>query len=240
MRGARYDRIVAGVDASENPSVLIEEVRALRLRVAQLEAEAADFRSRAAGQGEEVFRLMADAAPLMIWTAGPDAGRTYCNKLWLAFRGRTLEQEIGRGWAEGIHPEDRERCMQAYMRAAECRREFRMEYRLQHAGGEYRWIADTGVPRCDRDGAFAGFVGSAVDIHAHRAEPSAAAVPLTAREKQVLVLIAEGRTTKETAALLGISYKTADSHRSKIMEKLDVHETASLVRYAIRHNLVRA
>lgn len=231
--------VVEGVDANGSLSIPIEEARALRLRIAQLEAEATDLRSRASRQGEEIFRLMADAAPVMIWTSDPGGERTYCNKLWLAFRGRTLEQELGRGWMEGIHPEDRERCVQAYLRAAECRREFRIEYRLERAGGEYRWVSDAGMPRCERDGAFAGLVGSTVDIHEQRADPAAAAVPLTAREKQVLVLIAEGNTTKETAALLGISYKTADSHRSKIMEKLGVHETASLVRYAIRHNLVR-
>jgi len=64
--------------------------------------------------------------------------------------------------------------------------------------------------------------------------------PLTARERQVLQLIAEGKTTKETAAVLDISFKTADSHRSRIMQKLDIHETASLVRYAIRHGLTQA
>ncbi len=63
---------------------------------------------------------------------------------------------------------------------------------------------------------------------------------LTERERQVLVLIAAGKSTKEAAAQLGISYKTADSHRSRILEKLGVHETASMVRYAIRAGLIEA
>ena len=63
---------------------------------------------------------------------------------------------------------------------------------------------------------------------------------LTERERQVLVLIAGGKSTKEAAAHLGISYKTADSHRSRILEKLGVHETASMVRYAIRAGLIEA
>jgi len=63
--------------------------------------------------------------------------------------------------------------------------------------------------------------------------------PLTARELQVLQLVAEGKTTKEVAALLGVSFKTAESHRTHIMEKLDIHETAGLVRYAIRRGLVQ-
>ena len=62
--------------------------------------------------------------------------------------------------------------------------------------------------------------------------------PLTPRERQVLQLIAEGRTTKEIAQLLGMSVKTAESHRSRIMEKLGIHETAGLVRYAIRHGVI--
>lgn len=64
--------------------------------------------------------------------------------------------------------------------------------------------------------------------------------PLTAREHEVLQLVAEGNTTKEVAALLGVSVKTADSHRSRIMEKLDIHDTAGLVRYAIRQGLINA
>ncbi len=64
--------------------------------------------------------------------------------------------------------------------------------------------------------------------------------PLSARERQVLQLIAEGKSTKEVARVLGISYKTAESHRTRLMEKLDIHETASIVRYAIRQGIVQA
>lgn len=63
--------------------------------------------------------------------------------------------------------------------------------------------------------------------------------PLSSRERQVLQLIAEGRSTKDVASLLGISVKTAESHRSRLMQKLDIHETASLVRYAVRRGLVQ-
>jgi len=62
---------------------------------------------------------------------------------------------------------------------------------------------------------------------------------LTSRERQVLQLIAEGKSTKDVAALLGVSVKTAESHRSRLMQKLDIHETASLVRYAVKHGLVQ-
>lgn len=63
--------------------------------------------------------------------------------------------------------------------------------------------------------------------------------PLSSREQQVLQLVAEGKTTKEIAQLLGISIKTAESHRTHIMEKLDIHETAGLVRYAIRRGVIQ-
>lgn len=64
--------------------------------------------------------------------------------------------------------------------------------------------------------------------------------PLSAREREVLQLVAEGKTTKEVATLLGISISTAESHRTNIMEKLDIHDTAGLVRYAIRHGLIES
>jgi two-component system, NarL family, response regulator NreC len=63
--------------------------------------------------------------------------------------------------------------------------------------------------------------------------------PLTSRERQVLQLVGEGKSTKEVAALLGVSIKTAESHRTRLMQKLDIHETASLVRYAIRRGLLQ-
>lgn len=62
--------------------------------------------------------------------------------------------------------------------------------------------------------------------------------PLAPRERQVLQLIAEGKTTKEIAQLLGVSFKTAESYRTRLMEKLGIHQTAGLVRYAIRRGLI--
>jgi PAS domain S-box-containing protein len=222
----------------------VQEISRLRARVTELEARVSDDGRRDRRESEKMFRLMADAAPVMLWTSGPDTLRTFFNRRWLEFRGRRLEQELGNGWAQGVHPDDLRRSMELYLTNFRARREIQMEYRLLRADGEYWPIADTGVPVFEPGGAFAGYVGSAVENHA-RARPlpesvaSAAHVPLTDREKQVAILIAEGRSTKQVATALGISYKTADSHRSKIMEKLKVHETASLVRWAVRHNLIK-
>jgi PAS domain S-box-containing protein len=115
-------------------------------------------------ESEQRFRTMADFAPVLLWMAGTDGLCNFFNKGWLEFRGRTLEQESGTGWAAGVHPEDFQQCMMIYMDAFVARRPFRMEYRLRRADGEYRWILDEGVPRQATDGAFAGFIGSCIDI----------------------------------------------------------------------------
>ncbi len=127
---------------------------------------------------------MADTAPAMIWVASTELGavngpipagvgapdaqssldRHYFNAVWLEFTGRTLEQERGSGWLEGIHPEDRQRCLNNYIREVVERRRFQMQYRLRSAGGEYRWILDTATPQFLPDGQFLGYAGSCADI----------------------------------------------------------------------------
>ena len=76
-------------------------------------------------------------------------------------------------------------------------------------------------------------------VDAYRAKSDLPRDPLTPREREVLQLVAEGKTTKEAAGVLGVSFKTAESHRMSVMEKLDIHETAGLVRYAIRRGIIQ-
>ena len=114
-------------------------------------------------ESEERFRNMADSAPVMIWVSGLDKLCTFFNKPWLEFTGRTMDQELGNGWAEGVHPEDFDRCFDTYNSSFDARRSFQIEYRLCRADGKYRWILDHGTPLC-RGGEFVGFIGSCVDI----------------------------------------------------------------------------
>jgi PAS domain S-box-containing protein len=106
---------------------------------------------------------MADAAPVMIWASGADKLCTFFNRIWLEFTGRRVEEELGNGWADGVHPDDLERCYAPYCSAFDERRSFEMEYRLRRADGEYRWLLDRGVPRSS-GGVFAGYIGSCIDI----------------------------------------------------------------------------
>ena len=115
-------------------------------------------------ESEERFRLVADTAPALIWMSDADKLCIYFNKPWLDFTGRSLEAELGDGWAGGVHPEDFGRCLDTYAQAFDRREPFRMEYRLRRHDGEYRWVLDIGVPRFNQDGSFAGFIGSGVDV----------------------------------------------------------------------------
>jgi two-component system, cell cycle sensor histidine kinase and response regulator CckA len=115
-------------------------------------------------ESEERFRNLADTAPVMIWVTGPDKLFTFFNKTWLDFTGRTMEQELGNGWASGVHPEDVRRCHETFCSSFDARRDFRIECRLRRADGEYRWMLCSGVPRFAPGGIFAGYIGSDIDI----------------------------------------------------------------------------
>jgi PAS domain S-box-containing protein len=119
-------------------------------------------------ESEARFRALGDGAPVLLWMSGRDARCTFFNQRWLEFTGRKMEDELGDGWVEGVHPEDFQECMDTYLGAFVARRTFRMEYRLRRADGAYRWLLDTGLPRHMPDGTFAGYVGSCVDITEQR------------------------------------------------------------------------
>jgi PAS domain S-box-containing protein len=133
-----------------------------RLR-AHLEEQVAE-RTAELQESEQRFRIMADAAPVMIWLSGTDKRYTFLNKGWLEFTGRSIDKELGIGWTQGVHPDDRERCYATYSSSFDERRSFRMEYRVRRSDGEYRWLLDHGVPRFASGDIFAGYIGTCVDI----------------------------------------------------------------------------
>jgi PAS domain S-box-containing protein len=96
--------------------------------------------------------------------SGIDKLCTYFNKPWLDFVGRSIDEELGEGWANGVHPDDLTNCLKTYSEAFDKAEPFETEYRLRRYDGEYRWISDSGVPRFGRDGTFAGYIGSCLDI----------------------------------------------------------------------------
>ena len=142
-------------------------------------------------ESEARFRTMADCAPVLLWMADATSECVFFNATWLAFTGRTMEEEIGTGWAEGVHPEDFQHCMHVYTSAFVQRQPFRMEYRLRRADGVYRWVLDQGVPRFDTSSHFTGYIGSCVDITAFRDLQAELDDRVQQRTKQLATAIAD-------------------------------------------------
>ncbi len=170
--------VVVGIQAAAIVTLLVARARRTRAE-------------RALRESEERFRLMMDGAPVMIWTARPDATLDYLNRTCVEFTGLPIEKLRDKGWLDAVHPEDLDRCAGIYIPAIEARRPFLMEYRLRRADGAYRWLLASGVPKYGPDGSFAGYIGCDIDITERkdaedRIRESRAALEVSHREIQQL------------------------------------------------------
>jgi PAS domain S-box-containing protein len=144
--------------------VELDKGRPARVRGVSIDITERKLVDEALRESEARFRTMANTAPVMIWMSGTDKLRTFFNKTWLDFTGRSMEQELGNGWTVGIHPDDLDTFLEIYVNAFDARQEFTMEYRLRSFDGEYCWVLDHGVPRFESDDTFLGYIGTAIDI----------------------------------------------------------------------------
>ena len=115
-------------------------------------------------ESEGMFRRLADRAPALIWMSDTSKRCTWFNDTWLSYTGRSMEQELGDGWCEGVHPDDLQHCLDVYTAAFDAREDFQLEYRLRHHDGSYGWIYDVGIPRFADDHSFEGYIGYCWDI----------------------------------------------------------------------------
>jgi diguanylate cyclase (GGDEF)-like protein/PAS domain S-box-containing protein len=116
------------------------------------------------GVDDAVFRAVADAATVMIWVTDTEHRCVWNSRSWYEFTGRTPAQELGHGWEDGLHPDDREAALGRIAEQVAARMPFETEYRLRRADGEYRQLLETGVPRYTPTGDFVGYVGTCVDV----------------------------------------------------------------------------
>jgi PAS domain S-box-containing protein len=136
-------------------------------------------------ESEANYRTLADSGMALIWTSGTDKLCNYFNKIWLDFTGRTIDQELGNGWTEGVHPDDLDHCINIYTKSFVLREPFTLEYRLCRHDGEYRWLLDKGMPRHSSTGEFIGYIGHCLDITDRKKDEEL--LIQTINEKEILI-----------------------------------------------------
>ena len=137
----------------------------IKMDIEQLYKEPPTISLPLVAQIDEQFMVMANSAPILLWASGSDKLAFFFNKAWLQYTGRTMEEEAGNGWSEGVHPSDLEKYFKIYNEAFDKKKEFKIEYRLRRFDGKYRWVLDNGQPHFTKDKIFAGYIGSCIDIH---------------------------------------------------------------------------
>ena len=166
MRRLGAGEVAARTGLRHTPSEVGQLAAALDEMANSLEAReaGADRSPSLLRECEERFRRLANEMTALVWLSGPHGQRTFFNRAWLDFTGRSPVEFEGRGWLESVHPEDREPLLNAWGAALAARREFRVEYRLRHADGRYRRIRETGTPRIPPDGSMIGYMGVGQEV----------------------------------------------------------------------------
>jgi PAS domain S-box-containing protein len=182
----------------------------------------ANFPVEPLGGLDAKFCEIMDTAPVMIWVSNPEKQCVWFNRPWLDFTGRELQQELGDGWLEGVHPEDADRCLKTYVSHFDARKDFRMDYRLRCHDGRYRWIDDTGIPRLAQDGSFLGYIGSCTDVHDYRE---------TQNELRRRLLEIDQLTQRANAA------EVQNSKRAAELAYMNRYNVAGLLTATIAHEL---
>jgi PAS domain S-box-containing protein len=158
---------------------------------------------------EERFRTLVDDAPVLVWRSDVTGACTWFNKQWLAFTGRSMEQELGGGWAASVHPGDLDRCLRTHRAALSAQEPFSMEYRLRRHDGEWRWIVDNGQPVFSGPSReLTGFIGSCVDVH----ESRAAATALAEQRRTLLEVERSARQEAERVGRMKDEFLATLSH----------------------------
>jgi PAS domain S-box-containing protein len=160
--GTRIPVIVSSALMREESGAVTGVVLVLHdiTRLREVEARRADSEGR--------FTALTDAVPALIWMSRADGSWEYQNSAWKELTGRAPEQEYGFQWTDGLHADDQAKCLSVYRQAMAARKPFQIEHRLLDRNGEYRWVVNRGTPRYGVGGQFLGFVGSCVDVTAHK------------------------------------------------------------------------
>ncbi|GBC87474.1 hypothetical protein HRbin12_01481 [bacterium HR12] len=152
---------VSAVDRSDDP-----EIRSVVVTVRDITRPG--LRGEELARARDFYLTLLDGFPNPVWRSTTPLGVDWVNQAYLAFTGRSYQEELGEGWAEIVHPEDLPRVTDAFQRTFERREPFVLEYRLRHRSGEFRWIADHGQPIIGLDGEFLGHIGAFYDVHDRR------------------------------------------------------------------------
>jgi len=176
---------------------------------------------------EERFRLVADYAPIMIWSFRADGVRDYFNRSWFEYTGRSFEQNLSGGWMESLHPEDRAHCQAVTMESLSIHKEYKLEYRLRRADGEYGWFLESAFPRFTPAEDFIGYLGTCVDLTENRLlrdQIDNLKTVVVSMESDLQAAIEAGTQSAHTDAMTGV-------HNRRYLYEIAEHEIGVARRY---------